>query len=205
MWTLLSLGREAEAIATCEEACRIDPLSDLALYHLCYAYWMTGEIENAERASRKLVSRTPDLWLGHMMLARALLGKGNPQEAVQAAELAVKLSGRIPMPLGVLGRTYAAAGLTNDAKDLLNELTRRFHAEKVQGGPHLAVMLIALGDDDKAIGQVRHSVHQGHQLFVLHFWPDYRSLWKDPRFIELVNQAGIARYNPETEKFEVVE
>ena len=205
MWTLLSLGREAEAIATCEEACRIDPLSDLALYHLCYAYWMTGEIENAERASRKLVSRTPDLWLGHMMLARALLGKGNPQEAVQAAELAVKLSGRIPMPLGVLGQTYAAAGLTNDAKDLLNELTRRFHAEKVRGGPHLAGLLIALGDDDKAIEQVRNSVQQGHQLFVLHFWPDYRSLWKDPRFIELVNQAGIARYNPETEKFEVVE
>jgi len=204
MWPLFSLGQEAGAVAACKKACRIDPLSDGALYHLCYAYWITGDFESAERAGTKLTSRTPDLWLGHMMLARAFLGKGNAQGAVEAAEKSVDFSERQPMSLGVLGQAYAAAGRTSEANDLLQELEAQLQTETSDRWTIIG-LLIALDENDKAIEQSRHAVQQRHLLFWLHFWPDFHPLWKDPRFIDLVNQAGIVRYNPDTETFEPVE
>ena len=203
-WTLLSLGRDKDAIETCKEACRIDPLSDVALFHLCYAYWATGDAERAEETATRLVVRKRDLWLGHFLLARVLLERNKPKEALEEAQLAVELSGRQPMALGVLGRVYAAAGRKNVTRDFLEELTARSQTHDTSYDPDLIALHVALGNFEKAIEYVRKSVEERNFLFLLHFWPDFRPLWQDPRFIELVNQAGVAQYNPDTKRFDVI-
>ena len=108
------------------------------------------------------------------------------------------------MALGVLGRVYAAAGRENDTRDFLQELTVRSQEDKIGQDAHIIALYVALGDFDKAIEHVRKIVEERNSPFLLHFWPDFRPLWQDQRFIDLVNQAGVARYNPDTKRFDVI-
>jgi tetratricopeptide (TPR) repeat protein len=203
MWNLSARGRHKEAIATCEKALEIDPLSDIALHHLCLALWIAGEIQRAEEESRKLVVRSPDLWLGHMGLGWVLLEGNDPQEAIDEMKLAVKLSGRLSWALSGLGRAYASAGKRADALRILDELEARSQTENVSA-LHLAALDIALGEYGKAIEKVREMAERREPVFQLHFHTSLRPLWKEPAFIELVNQAGVAQYNPETKRFDAV-
>jgi len=203
-WALLSLGRDADAIEMCKEACEIDPWSDVALFHLCYAYWVSGDAEKAEETARQLTARQPDLWLGHFLLARVLLERDRSPEAFEEARKAVDLSDRLPMALRVLGQVYAAIDRKHDTRKFLQELTDRSRANKISDDANFVALYVALGDFDKAIEHVHKLVEERSSLLLLHFWPDFRPLWQDPRFIKLVNQAGVAQYNPETKRFDAI-
>ena len=204
MLNLLARGRHAEAIATCEKACEIDPLSDIALYHLGLALWIADEFQRAEEESRKLVARSPDLWLGHAGLGSVLLEGNHPQEAVYELELAVKLSGRLSRTLSSLGRASVLAGRRADALRIVEELETRSQTEYVTALSFCEVY-IALGEHDKAIEKLREGVERREMVLFIHFVPIYRPLWKEPTFIELVNEIGVARYDSATGRFEPVE
>jgi TolB-like protein/Tfp pilus assembly protein PilF/predicted Ser/Thr protein kinase len=204
MYNLSVRGRHAQAIATCEKACEIDPQSDIALHHLSLALYVAEEIQRAEEEFGKLVARSPDVWLWHMGLGWVLLEGNDPQEAVRELELAVQLSGRLSWALSGLGRAYASAGHRDDALHILDELEARSQTEYVNA-LYFCELYIAIGEHGKAMEKLREAVDLREAVFTIHFWPLYRPLWKEPAFIELVNQIGVARYDSATGRFEAVE
>ncbi len=119
-------------------------------------------------------------------------------------KLAVEKSGRLSWALSGLGRAYASAGKRADALDILDELERRSQTENVSA-LHLAALDIALGEYGKAIEKVREMAERREPVFQIQFPTFLRPLWKEPEFIELVNQIGFARYDSATGRFEAVE
>ncbi len=79
----LGSGETSEALADLDNAIHLDPNYPFAYFVMGTTYNTLKQYDNAERALKTGMRLDPRAWQGHYEMARALLGKGQPQPALE--------------------------------------------------------------------------------------------------------------------------
>jgi tetratricopeptide (TPR) repeat protein len=98
----------------------------------------------------RVIELDPDYYPAHWLLSLTYAEKGQLDQAIAAAEKSSELSERISAALGFLGRYYAMAGRTAEARQLLEELEARRRVTYVPPFSFAAIYR-GLGELDKGL------------------------------------------------------
>lgn len=115
-------GRHDEAISLALHGHRLEPLSDLANGQVAVAYFYAGDYSNALSFVRHTIEVQPHFAMGHALLGRTEIERGNWDQAIHALNRGLALSNRSPCILALLACAYGAAGDVPRADTMLLEL-----------------------------------------------------------------------------------
>ena len=184
-WFHALFGRMDEAIAEHKRAQELDPLMPLHTAWLGALYLWEGRYEEAIEEARKSIEINPNYPVGHFVLGLVYRDKGMYEEAIAAHQKVAEVA---PPWKWALGCTYAAAGRTDEARKLLDELKEQ---EVTRWRAYwLAELHTALGEKDEAFRWLNYE----H----LHAWvpwvrviPEFEPLRDDPRFQDLLRRMNL--------------
>jgi pentatricopeptide repeat protein len=127
----------------------------------------------------------------HWFRPAVLAAQGQIDEGIKPVEDALRLSARPGFLVASLAGGYAAAGRTDEARTLLDELLRRRQSEYI-APLHIADVYVALGDFTRACDFLEQALHDRNAALV---WvpstPFYDVIRGEPRFA-----AVMARIKP---------
>jgi TolB-like protein/class 3 adenylate cyclase/Flp pilus assembly protein TadD len=150
-WLALLMGVRVhldEALNEMQTACNLDPLSASVNNGLSRVYHFRKEDEKALAQSKKTVELEPGFAEAHFSIGMTYFRMKDFPNAEKELEEAMRLSGRRPVIIGMLGRLYVAAGKTEEAKKLLAELeTEPVNNDKLYA---IAIIKNSLGQIDEA-------------------------------------------------------
>ncbi len=188
-WYLLLIGRGDDAIAAMKRAVEVDPLNAWWCSDLAWQYWSLGRNREAMDATLKALELDPNFnqalcWLGYLYAE-----EGKFDEAIAAHQ---KLSSVSPPWAWALVRTYALAGRTEEAQELLAKLLRERKARGFWAGWFLGEIYAALGDADGAFQWLAAAVEE-RSTFIpwIRQNPAYAPLRQDPRFQDQVRRMKL--------------
>jgi serine/threonine-protein kinase len=134
----------------------------------------------------------PDYATAYFFLGFALIGKGQPQEAITVLEKTASLMHRSPGSLELLATAYAKAGHRAEALRLIDELKQRGKTSYVPAGVFINPYL-ALGDYDQAFVWFERAYQEKSNILqFLRVHPFFDPVRQDPRFIDLLRRVGLA-------------
>ena len=107
-----------------ETRSQLDPLSLIINSNLGFAYIHSGRLDEAVAQLRKTVEMDGGFYYARYALGLALELKGAIPEAIAEYQKAIGNT-EDPVPLGMLGRLYAAQGRKDEAQKILQQLRRR--------------------------------------------------------------------------------
>src|SRR5262249_39210590 len=147
--------------------------------------------DEAIRELRSVLAVHADYASAHSSLGFALIGKGQPEEAIPDLEKTVSLMQRSPGSIGLLATAYAHAGRRTEALRLINELKRRRQRGYVPAGVFINPYL-GLGDYDEAFVWFEQAYQeQSNILQYLKVHPFFDPVRSDPRFTDLLLRVGL--------------
>jgi TolB-like protein/Tfp pilus assembly protein PilF len=187
---LMCQGRMEEALAWSRRARELDPLG-VSGNNTGWILFHAHRYDEAIHELRSVLAVRPDEAGALWFLGFALIGNGQPREAIVVLEKVVSISDRSPAAIGVLVRAYAHAGRRNDALRLLEELKRRQQASYVPPAAFVNAYL-GLGDHEHAFVWLERAYQeQSNILQFVKVHPFFDPLREDPRFAELVRRVGL--------------
>jgi len=184
-----SQGRIGEAIARMYRARDLDPLSphinQNVGWMLHFARQFDEEIEQYNRA----LELDPNFMFARRRLASAYSAKGMNDAAIAECERVIAIAGRSATSLGALGRVYARAGRTGDARRILDELLEMKKHQHVSSYV-LAYLYANLGERTTAFESLERAYDERSYAMVflksaLDFDEGFR---RDPRFQDMVRR-----------------
>ncbi len=185
-WYLALCGRTEEAIAEHKRAQALDPLTPLHTVWLPGLYLYLGQYEKALVTARLSVGEYPGNATALFVLGMSAAQMGEYDEAIAAHE---KMAAINPVWKHALGRTYALAGRTDDARRILRELEAQ--PPTSWGAIGLADLHAALGNTDEAFRWLQYDPP--------HAWlpwsrnnPALEPLRDDPRFQDLLRRLSLS-------------
>jgi tetratricopeptide (TPR) repeat protein len=145
-------GKNQDANDLLKDILKNDPKDNDAIAMRAALMLTTGnrdQINQAVNDLQSLVTKTPQNHLYHFNLARALLAKGDVDQAKLQLQEAIKLRGDFTLARVMLGKIYLAKG---DPGDALKEAEGVLAIDKNNLQAHLirSNALLTLGDKDKA-------------------------------------------------------
>jgi predicted ATPase/Tfp pilus assembly protein PilF len=167
----------------------MDPLSPPISAAVAGVFYHARRYDEAIEECRRVLEQEPGFYHANFYLAMCYLQKDMPEEAIRQFERVRELAGFRGAIAGlVLG--YAAAGRTEEARDLLADL--RALADKGEASAYLvATACLALGDSDEAFRWFDQAVEERTSRFTsLRVEPRYAHLHEDPRFQRLLAKVG---------------
>ena len=188
---VLTMGRQAEAIARMKNSQELDPLSMIINDAIGWANYHSRRYDEAVEQLLKTAALDPNYPMTYWILGLVCRVRGRHEEAIAEGEKSVALSGGSPMMRAALAHTYGVAGRKEDARRILAELTEL--AKQKYVAPHFfAGIHIGLGENDKAIEYLeKSSAEHSHWLIYLHMDPSMDALRGDPRFQDLLTRVGL--------------
>ncbi|MBA2341171.1 MAG: protein kinase [Pyrinomonadaceae bacterium] len=191
-YQLTMQGRFEEGIIKARRALELDPFSAFFRHSLGWSYYHARRFEESIAENRKLVAAEPNYAVGHYLFSWLLRHVGAYEEAISEAEKAVALFGRVPYVLTGLGATYAAAGKTGEAQQVLNEINELAKYRYVSPY-HLALLYLNLGDKERAFNELEraYAIKDGWLVW-LNVEPQLDPLRADARFVNLLRALGFA-------------
>jgi serine/threonine-protein kinase len=188
---VMTMGRQIEAIARMKESRELDPLSLIINVAIGWANYMARRYDDAIEQLLRTVELDPNYPVTYWILGLVHRKAGRYELAIAQGERGVTLSGGSPLLRAALAHTYAEAGRTDDARQVLDELTAL--AKQKYVAPHFfAGIHIALGENDKAIEYLEKSFEEHcHWLIYLHLDPSMDGLRDDARFQDLLRRVGL--------------
>jgi TolB-like protein/DNA-binding winged helix-turn-helix (wHTH) protein/Tfp pilus assembly protein PilF len=187
---LLCQGRMEEALAWSRRARELDPVgvrgvgTGWILFH-------ARRYDEAIRELRSALAVHPDHAGARWFLGFALIGKGQPEEAIPELEKTVSLMQRSPGSIELLATAYAHVGRRTEALGLINELKQRRENGYVPAGVFINPYL-GLGDYDEAfVWFERAYEEQSNILQFLKVHPFFDPVRGDPRFRDLLRRVGL--------------
>ena len=183
---LLAVGQFDRAIAEGKRAVELDPLSVIITADLGADFLVARRYDEAIDQFHKAIDLDPRFYYAHWNLAQALEMKGNLREALAEYKKAVELDDD-PFVLALLGQAYAKLGQRDEALTILARL-RQIGEHRYIASYSYALLYMALGEKDEAIGWLERSYQEGAGLDVIFLKVDpmLDPLQKEPRFQALV-------------------
>ena len=161
------VGRFDESLAAFERALALDPLSALKYAALGWGCYFARRYQRGVEECRRGIELEPGNVVAHGWLTLGLLATGHLHDAVDAAEETARLAGHGVSSLGALGHTYAVAGRTAQARQVLDHLLDLSDTRYVSQYD-LALIYLGLGDPETAMEWLERGCSwRDHQLAFL--------------------------------------
>jgi eukaryotic-like serine/threonine-protein kinase len=188
---VMTMGRHAEAIARIKSGQQLDPFSLIINVAVGWCLYHAGRFDEALKQLRRTIELDPNYPVTYWILGLVLRKTSCYELAIAEGEKAVKLSGGSPMMRAALAQTFASAGRTTEALQMLDDLTTL--AKQKYVAPHfIAGIHIGLGENDRAMEYLEKSWEEhSHWLIYLHMDPSMDALRDDPRFQDLLRRVGL--------------
>ena len=188
---LLCQGRIEEALASSKHARELDPLGVTGLQE-GWILFHARRYDESIRQLRSVLAVHPDYATAYFFLGFALIGNGQPEEAIAVLEKTASLMQRSPGSLELLAIAYAKAGHRAEALRLIDELKQRGKTTYVPAGVFINPYL-ALGDYDQAFVWFERAYREKSNILqFLRVHPFFDPVRQDPRFIDLLRRVGLA-------------
>jgi tetratricopeptide (TPR) repeat protein len=187
---LLAQGRTEEAVAWGWRARELDPFGKTGI-EVGWILFCARRYDEAIRELRSMLVIHPDSAFARWFLGFALIGKGQPAEAIRELEQTASMTHRNPGSLEVLAAAYGYAGRRAEALRLIEELKLRQKETYVPAGAFINPYL-GLRDYDAALtGFERAYTEQSNILQFVKVQPFFDPLRGNPRFEALVHRIGL--------------
>ncbi|HTV58087.1 MAG TPA: protein kinase [Verrucomicrobiae bacterium] len=188
---VMTMGRQAEAIARMKKSQSLDPLSLIINVAIGWASYMARRHAEALEQLLQTVELDPNYPVTYWVLGLVYSAMGRHELAVTEGEKAVNLSGGSPLMLAALARSYGKAGRSKEAERILDDLTK-LGAHKYVAPHFFAGIHIGLGEYARAIEFLEKSFEEhSHWTIYLHIDPGMDDLRADPRFQDLLRRVGL--------------
>jgi len=186
---LTMTGHFDEAIREMLRARELDPLSPSIMQSLGWTYYQARHFDEAITTFQNMLGTAPDLAYGLATYSWALRHVGKGEQAVEAAEKALRLSSGGQFFVAVAGAAYAAAGRSNDARATLEHL-REMSATGYVSAYHRALIHLHLGEREQALELlvVASAINEGWLVW-LGVEPQLDSLRAEPAFAEILTKT----------------
>ena len=188
---VMTMGRQEEAVAKMKSGHELDPLSLIISVAVGWSLYFAHRYDEALEQLRRTVELDPNYPVTYWILGLVLRKMGCYELAIAEGEKSVKLSGGSPLMRGALAHTFASAGRTTEALQMLDELTT-LAKQKYVPPYFIAGIHVGLGENDRAIEYLEKSYEEhSHWLIYLHMDPGIDGLRDDPRFQDLLRRVGL--------------
>jgi tetratricopeptide (TPR) repeat protein len=188
--SLAVMGRAEEAAREAEQAKVLDPLSTFVFFLAGITYYFLRQFGHSIEDGEKAFALDPASVPACLVLTVALSGVGRHDEAIEVGERAVRMTGRMPFFVAILGGGVGLAGRRDAARQTLEELRERSRHEYV--APVLLAMVHAgLGEVAEGIAVLeRDASDRGGACVPAMIGPVYSALEGDPRFGRMLRSIG---------------
>jgi TolB-like protein/Flp pilus assembly protein TadD len=188
---LTALGKSNEAVNTMEKALQLDPLSLPINQSLGEALMNARRYDEAIEQLDKTLDLDPNFRAAIETKGWAYLFKGeNDKAIVTFKEFQNKTGDPLKGQTG-LGYTYGVSGNLDKANECLQLLSQREKRDTdVNLNMDFLVIYAGLNDLDKVFYYMAKALDEGSVLMFLRTHPFAKNIRKDPRFNELLIQAG---------------
>ena len=189
---LLPLGRGEEALAEMRRALERDPLDPFYNSLAGYVLYTLRQFERAAAQLRHALDLDPTFFFAYWFLSLVHAREGRIDEAIAASEKANELSGGTAITVGDLGKIYALAGRTTEARQLLEELTTRRRSTYVPASAFLFVHG-GLGEREEALEWMARGVDEHDPILMtsLRGSPSYDRLRSHPAYHGLLRKMNV--------------
>ncbi|PYX88587.1 MAG: hypothetical protein DMG68_08055 [Acidobacteria bacterium] len=187
---LLCQGRTEEALAWARRARELDPIGVWGT-QIGWILFQERRYDESIQELRSVLAVHPDDANAQLSLGFALIGKGQPEQAIAVLEKTVSIMHRSPGSIELLATAKASAGRRAEAIRLINELKRRGQSAYMPAGalinPHLA-----LGEYDEAFVWFERAYQEKSNILTfLKVHPFFDPVRNDPRFADLLHRVGL--------------
>jgi tetratricopeptide (TPR) repeat protein len=195
---LLPLARIEEALNVLDAARRIDPLSLFVAATRGAVLLMARRSGEAELEYRRALELDSNFWRALVGMGRCHESCGDYESAITCFERATSISDNVPTAIGALGRAYALAGRTKDARKLLDKLDTLARHRYVS--PYGRVLIhLGLKDDQVFDSLERSCDERAGWLMYLATDPRFDPLRQDRRFHSLLERLHLPRISYSTD------
>jgi DNA-binding winged helix-turn-helix (wHTH) protein/TolB-like protein/Flp pilus assembly protein TadD len=182
-------GRVPQALSEGRQAQLLEPMSATFAANTGLLLTYAGRLDAAQQQLQGLLGSMPDFPLARHHLARVHILRNEPDAAIRLLE---GFEPRAPQGLPNLGRAYALAGRTDDARAEIAKL-QALGAEGLGVGFSIAMILATLGEREPALaaleaGLTDHSQHMGW----INADPVFDPLRTEPRFKAVVARLRLS-------------
>jgi TolB-like protein/Flp pilus assembly protein TadD len=188
---LSNLGRHAEALATIENALRLDPLSPVLHALAGQLFFQARQFGKAEDQAHQSLTLHSDFWLGHLILGKVYEQTQRSAAALKEFDTAFQLSEGNTEALSLKGYTLAAMGRRREAEQVMRTL---IETAKIRFVPpyNLALLFASLNEMDSAYQSLEKArLSRDVHIVFLTVEPKWDRLRHEPRFQRLVQECGL--------------
>jgi len=193
MWFSLLLaatGRIEEGIIECEQAVRLDPLALMVNAGLGWVYLCARRYDQMVDQGNKALELDPNFLPALYILGAASMLKGVQEPAIAAFQKAVDLSSGGSMYIAGLGWAYAQAGKRDDARIIVERLSKLSEHRYVMAS-QVALIYAAMQEKDEAFRWLETAYRERSAWMVyLNVDPRLDSLRSDTRFTDLLRHMN---------------
>jgi len=187
MW-LAGHGQLEPAVAESQRARELDPLSPLLSAAVGWTLYFAGRYDEAIESLRSTLEVHPGFAVARGMLGQAFVEVGQFDDGIrELKETALSF----PPAVAALGYAYAAAGRSDEAREVLQQLDRRSRQAYMSPyGP--AIVYAGLGEEDLAFEWLAKAV-EAHSFYMILVAvnPMFGRIRDDPRFDALLRKMGL--------------
>jgi Tfp pilus assembly protein PilF len=185
---LASVGGADQAVREIRRAQQLDPLSVNLDTSAGWVFNYTRQYDQAIEECRKALELDPDYVSAHDCLGEGYLAKGMFEQAV--AEFRRAASGGEPVRIVGLARAYGTMGKKNEARKVLDELTKA--SRQSYFPPYLfGAIHVALGENELGLDWLEEA-YTHRDPYMVHLKRDatFDSLRSDPRFKDILRRMS---------------
>jgi len=182
------LGRHQEAIVEIRTAHDLDPLSLIINQDLGYVLWMAGDREAAIRQFRRTLELDPNFATTRLVLAYALIGDGQFDEAEEALGQWATDTGNDPVAVSQIADLTARHASTGETQSIPPELD----VESILPPWSIPWLYMLIGNEEKALDVLEQAYDEKAFAVVASVTlPGFDGLRSNPRFVELLRKMGL--------------
>ncbi len=188
---LMIQERFDEALQEMNLALELDPVSLIINSSKSMLYLYEGETEIALQQAIKTIRMDPGFAHARMMACGIHGRLGHFSESIEEGKIAVELSGRSPFSVALLGWAYAVAGMEEEARKIIEELSEMSKTRYVPSF-WVGVIYAGLNERGRAFECLEKAYAEHYEtLAFLNLVPYLEPIRDDPRYADLLQRVGL--------------
>lgn len=189
----MTVGDMEKGLEASRRAVELAPLDMLIRGHELYFLAATRRRDELVERTRQAAEVIPDFWVIYTGRGLAHLLDDRLPEAIAELEQAAERSAGVSIALLDLGYAYAAAGETENARNVIAELNARAAAQGYSVSFPTGILHGAIGEKDEAFALLEEGYLERDPLllFLTTDWYWFDPLREDSRFDDLVARVGL--------------